>query len=42
MTIAAHQAKFRTFEESTAEDWAVIAPQLNVAQSFVPGRVLEH
>jgi predicted HD phosphohydrolase len=42
MPITAHKAKFRTFEESTAEDWAVIAPQLNVAQSFVPGRVLEH
>src|SRR5271155_3241839 len=41
MTITAHQPKFRTFEESTAEDWAVISPQLNVAQSFVPGRVME-
>src|ERR1700735_57906 len=42
MTSTAHQVKFRTFDESTAEDWAVIAPQLNVAQSPVPGRVLAH
>jgi predicted HD phosphohydrolase len=41
MTITAHQAKFRTFEESTADDWAVISPQLNVTQSFVPEHVLE-
>lgn len=35
------RARFKSFEESTAEDWAVIAPQLNVTQSFVPGRVVE-
>jgi predicted HD phosphohydrolase len=35
------RAAFRSFEESTAEDWAVITPQLNVAQSYVPGRVIE-
>jgi predicted HD phosphohydrolase len=41
MTIAARRAHFRSFEESTAEDWAIITPQLNVTQSLVPGRVLE-
>src|SRR5579871_3773086 len=39
MTIAAQQANFRSFEESTAEDWAIISPQLNVTQSFVPAHV---
>ena len=34
------RATFSSFEESTAADWAVIAPQLDVAQSFVPDRVL--
>jgi len=34
------RATFRSFEESTAEDWAIIAPQLDVTQSFVPERVL--
>ena len=34
------RAKFSTFAESTAEDWAIIAPLLNVTQSFVPDRVL--
>jgi predicted HD phosphohydrolase len=42
MTSTAQQTRFRTFEESTADDWALIAPQLNVAQSFVPERVLDH
>ena len=41
MTITPHQVKFRTFEESTAEDWAVISPHLNVTQSYVPEHVLE-
>ncbi len=41
MTSIAQQAKFRTFEESTAEDWAIIAPQLNITQSLVPDHVLE-
>ena len=31
---------FSTLADSTAEDWAIIAPQLEVAQSFVPDRVL--
>ena len=34
------RAKFSTFAESTAEDWALIAPQLSVTQSLVPDRVL--
>jgi predicted HD phosphohydrolase len=34
------RTSFSTFAESTAEDWAIIAPQLEVAQSFVPDRVL--
>ena len=41
MTVTARQAKFRAFEESTGEDWAIISPQLNVTQSFVPEHVLE-
>ncbi|HET6917133.1 MAG TPA: HD domain-containing protein [Acidimicrobiales bacterium] len=40
MTTSSTRAKFKTFEESTAEDWALISPQLNVTQSFVPDRVL--
>lgn len=35
------RASFRSFAESTAEDWAVIIPQLNVTQSFVADHVLE-
>jgi predicted HD phosphohydrolase len=34
------RTNFSTFADSTAEDWAVIAPQLEVAQSSVPDRVL--
>jgi predicted HD phosphohydrolase len=41
MTMTAPQAKFRSFEESSEEDWAIIAPQLNVTQSLVPAHVLE-
>jgi predicted HD phosphohydrolase len=41
MTTTARQTKFRSFEESTAEDWAIISPQLNVTQSYVPEHVLE-
>jgi len=41
MTSLGPRASFRSFEESTAEDWALISPQLNVTQSLVPGRVLE-
>jgi len=35
------RARFKTFEESTAEDWALITPHLNVTQSFVPDRVIQ-
>jgi predicted HD phosphohydrolase len=35
------RAQFRSFEESTEEDWALITPQLNVTQSLVPVHVLE-
>ena len=41
MTIVNGRAVFSSFEESTAEDWAFIAPQLNVTQSFVPDRVMD-
>jgi predicted HD phosphohydrolase len=41
MTMTARQTKFRSFEESTEQDWAIIAPQLNVTQSLVPAHVLE-
>lgn len=40
MTETVVRAKFRSFEESTAEDWAIITSQLNVAQSLVPARVI--
>jgi predicted HD phosphohydrolase len=41
MTETVTRAAFKSFEDSTAEDWALIAPQLNVTQSLVPGRVVE-
>ncbi|HEY3486101.1 MAG TPA: hypothetical protein VGK49_12005, partial [Ilumatobacteraceae bacterium] len=31
---------FRSFEESTADDWAIITRQLNVTQSHVADNVL--
>jgi len=34
------RARFKTFEESTAEDWAKIVPQLSVTQGFVADRVI--
>ena len=34
------RASFTKFEDSTAEDWAIIAPQLNVTQSFVAERTI--
>ena len=40
MASGKQRATFSSFEESTAEDWATIAPQLNVTQSFVPDRVM--
>ncbi len=35
------RTSFTTFEESTAEDWAIIAPQLAITQSFVAERVID-
>ncbi len=40
MTDTDRRASFTTFEESTAEDWALIAPQLNITQSMVADRVI--
>ncbi len=37
----ARRATFTSFEESTAEDWAIIAPQLQITQSLVAERVIE-
>jgi predicted HD phosphohydrolase len=34
------RTSFTNIADSTAEDWAVITPQLDVTQSFVPERVL--
>ena len=40
-TTTAHpRATFTSFEESTAEDWAIITPQLAITQSFVADRVI--
>jgi predicted HD phosphohydrolase len=41
MTTSGVRASFKAFDESTAEDWAIITPQLNVTQSLVPDRILE-
>jgi predicted HD phosphohydrolase len=41
MTRSVQQTSFRAFEESTVEDWAIIAPHVNVIQSYVPEHVLE-
>lgn len=35
------RATFRSFAESTKDDWDLIVPQLAVTQSFVPDRILE-
>ena len=37
---ASARATFTSFEESTAEEWAIIAPQLEITQSFVAERVI--
>ena len=34
------RATFTSFEESTAEDWALIAPQLQITKGFVADRVI--
>jgi predicted HD phosphohydrolase len=39
-TDATRHASFTNLAESTAEDWALIAPQLDLTQSHVPDRVL--
>lgn len=41
MTSVSARTSFRSFAESTREDWAVISPQLEVTQSFVADRILE-
>jgi predicted HD phosphohydrolase len=38
--VAEQRASFKSFEESTAEDWAIIAPQLQVTQGLVADRVI--
>jgi predicted HD phosphohydrolase len=38
---AGARTSFRSFAESTAEDWALITPQLDVTQGLVPDHVLE-
>jgi predicted HD phosphohydrolase len=35
------RTSFSTFEESTQEDWAIIASHFPYAQSLVPGRVIQ-
>jgi predicted HD phosphohydrolase len=35
------RASFKSFAESTSEDWALICPQLEVTQNLVADRVLE-
>ena len=35
-----NRATFRSFEESTAEEWAIITPQLAITQSMVADRVI--
>jgi predicted HD phosphohydrolase len=39
-TTDTRRATFTSFEESTAEDWAIITPQLEVTQGFVADRVI--
>jgi predicted HD phosphohydrolase len=36
------RARFKSFDESTPQDWAAIVPQLKVSQAMVPDRVLLH
>jgi len=41
MSLTEHpRAEFASFEESTAEDWAKIVPQLQITQSLVADRVI--
>jgi len=41
MSVQVKRATFSSFAESTAEDWAIINPQLEVTQSFVADHVIE-
>src|SRR5205823_14385211 len=41
MTTTGVRASFKSFDESTKEDWMAIMPQLQVTQSMVADRVLE-
>ena len=41
MTTTGVRASFKSFDESTKEDWAAIMPQLQVTQSMVADRVIE-
>ena len=41
MTTTSPLTSFRTFADSTAEDWALITPQLDVTQGLVPDHVLD-
>jgi len=41
MAQLASKTSFKSFEESTSADWAVISPQLEVTQSLVADRILE-
>ena len=41
MTTSGVRASFKSFDESTKEDWMAIMPQLQVTQSMVADRVLE-
>ena len=39
--MTASRTSFKSFEESTSDDWAVISTQLDVTQSMVADRILE-
>jgi len=41
MTTTSVQTSFKSFEESTKQDWDKIIPQLAVTQSLVPERIIE-
>jgi predicted HD phosphohydrolase len=41
MTTTPVRTTFKSFEESTAEDWAVIAPQITITQGMVSDHVLQ-
>ncbi len=41
MSVQTRRASFKSFAESTADDWATITPQLNVTQSHVADHVIE-